>query len=336
MKILVIGGGWYGCHLTSVLLKQGHKCTIVDKSNALFSGSSSKNQNRLHLGYHYPRSPETIIECKTGYSQFIEQYGDLAESIPNNCYFISDTDSHTTFDKFVTLFDDIELQPNSKFILPITNVGTHNIIVKERFINPFKAKEYFQKLLTPYLHILDNPQEQTKTIESLVSATQNGPYDLILNCTYNHLAPIEYDYYEIFVSLIYKITEVNLFACTIMDGPFFSIYPYKPEEQLYTVTSVKHGVVWKGREIPENFIPNIQQIQTDMENDILKYIPSWESISQYSHYFMSYKTKPQTISDDRSLRYKIDNNIIHFYGGKITGIFEAERVVYEKINGMSI
>jgi hypothetical protein len=69
--------------------------------------------------------------------------------------------------------------------------------------------------------------------------------DWIINCTYNQLEPIVMDHYELYCSLVYHIPG-DIFALTLMDGPYFSIYPYNLEKQLYTVTSVRNGVIWRG------------------------------------------------------------------------------------------
>ena len=74
MKYVIVGAGWYGCHIASLLVKNNKEILIIDKANDFFTGSSSKNQNRLHLGFHYPRSMETIHECKYGYEQFVKKY----------------------------------------------------------------------------------------------------------------------------------------------------------------------------------------------------------------------------------------------------------------------
>lgn len=62
MKIAIIGAGWIGCHLAHKL-KNNHKITIYDKED-IFSGSSSNNQNRLHLGFimHEIKQPETCAK----------------------------------------------------------------------------------------------------------------------------------------------------------------------------------------------------------------------------------------------------------------------------------
>ena len=75
-NICIIGGGWYGCYIAEYLLDNFNhlNITLIDERNDIFEGSSSNNQNRLHLGYHYPRSSETIIEAKKNFKKFGKIY----------------------------------------------------------------------------------------------------------------------------------------------------------------------------------------------------------------------------------------------------------------------
>ena len=86
-RICIIGAGWYGCHAARYLQSKGGHITILDK-DGIFCGASSKNQNRLHLGYHYPRSNKTVVECTAGYSKFISSYDYSVKSFDNNFYVI--------------------------------------------------------------------------------------------------------------------------------------------------------------------------------------------------------------------------------------------------------
>jgi hypothetical protein len=114
-----------------------------------------------------------------------------------------------------------------------------------------------------------------------------------------------------------------------MDGPFFSIYPYDIPNKIYTVTSVIHGVAYKGRNHEYRINEEqVNDIKIKMEKQIIHYIPNWNNIAKYESYFTSWKTKHDYEKDDRSVRYKIDGKNITFYGGKITGIFEAEEILY--------
>ena len=61
--------------------------------------------------------------------------------------------------------------------------------------------------------------------------------------------------------------------------------------------------------------------------DIIKYIPEITNTWEYIGYFVSYKSKYDTINDDRSLRAFRYGRYVSFSGGKITGIFETESII---------
>jgi hypothetical protein len=330
MNILVIGAGWYGCHLSKYLMDKGHNVKIVDKTNTIFSGSSSKNQNRLHLGFHYPRANDTIKECQSGFYKFKELYSFLSESIPNNFYFISNYGSKTTIAEYVKIFKPSDFVECSLKDTPlsITNVNDIVLKVKEEYINPKKAIEYFNGFLMEHFYHINSPQ----VFSSVQTIVDHIPisFDYIINCSFNHLEPIEYDHYELYVSFLYKIDIEDIFAYTIMDGEFFSIYPYDIEERIYTVTSVKHGVLLSTRDNSidySNMDTIIMERKQIVDNEIKEYVHNWTDNAEYVDYFVSWKTKPKTTTDDRSLHYKIAENIISFYGGKITGIFHAQDIL---------
>ena len=53
--VVVIGGGIFGSCTAIELAKNGINVTLVEKNTQIMQGASLNNQNRLHLGYHYPR-----------------------------------------------------------------------------------------------------------------------------------------------------------------------------------------------------------------------------------------------------------------------------------------
>jgi monoamine oxidase len=40
LSVVVIGAGWYGCHIGRSLLKQGCKVSVLEAENRVFSGES--------------------------------------------------------------------------------------------------------------------------------------------------------------------------------------------------------------------------------------------------------------------------------------------------------
>jgi len=85
MKIAIIGGGWVGCHL-AYKLKNNHDITVFEKDKKIFNGTSYKNQNRLHYGYHYARNHKTRELCKSTFYKFIDDYGFCVTDILKNFY----------------------------------------------------------------------------------------------------------------------------------------------------------------------------------------------------------------------------------------------------------
>ena len=334
MHFLIIGAGWYGCHLALKLLDSGHTVKIVDKTNRIFQGSSSKNQNRLHIGFHYPRSSDTIVECIKGYYKFGELYKDCLVKFNMNYYLISKIGSYINVNEYCNIYTQHDLSYNivsGSMPLEIINIETPIIQVEEQYINHKIACAYFENRLNSYICNIPN-RDICNTVQGIIDYTSDSHnrYDYIINCTFNHLEPIEYECYELFLTLLYKIDAPQIFSYTLMDGPFFSIYPYDIDNHIYTVTSVVHGVLYRGNTPNFNYTTELITSRKQLiEQQIKGYIPIWSDKAIYIDYFTSWKTKHNTTTDDRSLRYSVNDNIITLYGGKITGIFEAERILFE-------
>src|SRR6185437_2329531 len=68
-KVAVAGAGIYGATIAIRLAEQGHNVRLFDPLGIL-RGASAINQFRIHSGYHYPRSPETITETLEARAEF--------------------------------------------------------------------------------------------------------------------------------------------------------------------------------------------------------------------------------------------------------------------------
>ena len=340
LSCLVIGAGWYGCHLASVLVQKGYHVCLVDKANALFQGASSKNQNRLHQGLHYPRSLETIRECQAGYQLYMARYPSLSMPIRGNYYFIAEEGSKVSMDDYKQRLVEYAIPHTIETIdampLPIRGVGTETVVSDERYIDPERAAAYFQSTVGSLLVPLG--PEAFDSIAS-ICACFPMPFDCILNCTYNQLEPIPFGSYELYLTFLYRIEGKEPFAYTLMDGDFFSIYPYRIEEQIYTVTSVRHGVL----DTPARYDASLSvtdavvaERRALVDRDIRAYIPQWTERATYVGYYTSWKTKPVSDTCDRSLRWRQDGTVLSLYGGKLTGIFQAERLLETHLADLSL
>jgi len=143
-NICIIGGGWYGCYITEYLLEKysNLNITFIDKKDDIFTESSFKNQNRLHLGFHYTKCDKTRNKCKEYFLNFSEKYKDIISCFDNNYYLISEK-SNITFEDYIKLYDsDMYNVIDNKFF---NNIYNKIINTKEAYIKYEHAKQYFKE-----------------------------------------------------------------------------------------------------------------------------------------------------------------------------------------------
>jgi hypothetical protein len=192
--INIIGAGWMGCHLCLKLLEQGYNPTLIEKTR-IFAETSSKNQNRLHVGFHYPRSFETRLLCKRTFDQFMKCYEStcIEETKFVNLYVIANT---SLMDR--ETYELIMIAENMKFrTIQTSDYNIHNCSsigydVPEKAINWKKAQEYFGNRLKNQICM--------RTEHNI----QKNNANLIFDCTYNSFGTIANCYFIPTLSLIYQ------------------------------------------------------------------------------------------------------------------------------------
>ena len=72
-KIAIAGAGIYGATAAIRLAERGHQVSLYDPLGVMCAASAI-NQYRVHSGYHYPRSPETIMETLEARREFVQAF----------------------------------------------------------------------------------------------------------------------------------------------------------------------------------------------------------------------------------------------------------------------
>lgn len=151
MKIAVIGAGWFGCHLARHLLAQEHDVHIYDK-RGIFAAASGNNQDRVHLGFHYPRSAKTRAEIRQCHDRFVAEYPTTA--IPNNIYAVANR-SHIDYPTYTAICDSAGL--GYREIYDPADYGLTGvegaILTRERVVDTRAARRAFEDALGNRLHI---------------------------------------------------------------------------------------------------------------------------------------------------------------------------------------
>lgn len=331
MDIAIIGGGWYGCYIAEYIIDnyKDINITLIDKEKDIFQGSSSKNQNRLHLGFHYPRCNLTKNKCSKYFNKFLSKYKELTNNIDKNYYIISKT-SKIKYNDYLKQYDDYEIVSNNNF----RNIEGDIINTKEMYINFIKTYSYFKNKFNKRINYMFNYNVKTiqNTKEQKVNINDEYIFDKVFNCSYNQIGNKIDDniIFEKCITLLYKKISNNLsFDClTIMDGEYSSLFYY--DKDLYTLTDVKHTPLIKSnnfKEVYEFNSYNINDIIRKFENNIMIYYPQFKDNFEYIDYYISFKCKNNNIHDSRDINITIDNNIINIWCGKISLIFELDTYI---------
>ena len=331
MNIAIIGYGWYGGYI-ALLLQEKYNVTIFEKRSKGFDNSSFYNQNRLHQGFHYPRSHKTRSLCKKGFSQFKDKFEFLCDPVHKN-YYLVDNKSCLDFQTFYSIYKfenyDFEILENDF----IQNCENKIIKTGEMVINSQKVMDYFLSTLNcdiVYNYEINNIRHGNNKI----ILNNEYEFDYVFDCTNNQLNLIKQNViFEKTISFVYKkVNEISFDAITIMDGPFMSLYPRFINEDIYTLTDVVNTPFCKShnldtilkKEINENEINSLRDI---FEKKIIKYYPEFKKNFTYVDYYFAYKCKLENNNDSRELVIENNNNVISILCGKITGIFEVEHYI---------
>jgi len=353
-KVLIVGAGWYGCHCAMVCKSLGISFEMVDSANAIMTESSVRNQNRLHLGFHYPRCYKTRRECLVGHPRFMAAYGHLTVAVPRNLYLVS-KNSIIDFRTFVHIFRHeetqlVEVLNANQAGMPFKWLPEHYggcVFTDERMIDCDKVAHFFRQELAAHLLPDYEPGDVDTRSSPCAVSFKSSTYDLALDCTYGQMEPPESgSVFELCCSWVYKfkrpVPSSELFGFTVMDGPFFSIFPFKPDKNLFTLTHVTYTPLLRSSKIADIRQVMSGAIVADKVKDrhskalahVLESLPSFCHDFEYNGHFLSIKCKSDIQDDDRSLRVRESSNMISFCGGKITGIFSMEDYLLRKFAPM--
>ena len=319
--VIIVGAGWYGCHLAMSALKRGLTVEIYDKTG-IFSGMSSTNQNRLHLGYHYPRSFITREQTRQGYKRFLDEYGFLAPTEQTILY-ATHRDSMIDKQTFNTIFgaEGYPIEP-----LPSHVSGNYTQVFEtdERVIKNDTARLYFKEKLSEHFH---NKELSLTMMENLSSQAT------VINCSgwsiYQPSLDIDVSYEQFCFHVVKNPLQFNI---TVMDGPFYSIYPTE-HSGLSTITHVEMGVLRRSYTLSgaqsyiepeildENWSQTLEKISKDLDGDITGSFEKVETV-------VTTKVKRISSSETRHASVHKAKGVFHVFPGKIDTVFEVEDIIF--------
>lgn len=330
-KVAIIGGGWYGCHIASSLMSLGVPVQLYEKEGALFTQASSRNQNRLHQGFHYPRCSVTRAQSRRGFYLFKKHYSSMLSGLKYNLYAVDSESSTIDFDtyKLIMSGSGLDFEDVSRVSPFLINNVSGVVDTAEEFINPDIAGSYFSEKLKGVVNF--STPIKTADLPSL-----KRDFDLVVDCTWltSGFVVDEDIYFEPCIYFYYESSLKEDVAITIMDGNFFSIYPYVGS--VYTLTSVEHTPISVEKDF-DSAQRVINQVKSDanyiaskralFEAVALHYLPFFSTYFTFKGVEFAVKTKFKSGSAGRYVKSYRDGNFLAIFSGKIDTIFDAEAIV---------
>lgn len=266
-NVAVIGGGIHGIAIAIALAENGANVVLLEKKQGLLQATSGATNNRAHLGYHYPRSMETAIECLKGLKYFKMKYPQALYYPPQAYYVISKHGSKIKPGEFISFCKKVgipcKIQRPSAGLLARNLIGCSFLVPEPifnlRILTNLLGKEILEKGV-----YIKNGSEVTG-IEKISGDTYrlttregkkqvNYTANVIINATYAYsnnvlralgLKQDMTSYYLQTTEVVVAKTKKDIPALTIMDGPFMSIMPYAGYKNHVLVYDVTHSVAYK-------------------------------------------------------------------------------------------
>lgn len=333
-KIAIIGAGWFGCHIATELKKEKYKITIFEKEEDIFKNGSGNNTNRLHLGYHYPRSKITRKMSYDGYQKFINTYPMFSKPLKKNIYAIAkDKSNMMTSKKFENSIKQSKLKLSN---ISLNNIDLINITkaynTNERQIDHKKAKNFFKKKLKQNLLL----KKDIKIIKEINKkyVIDNKTFDYVVNCSWQQsFKSNDFDLtYEHCLISLFKSKNKKHFSYTIMDGPFYTLLQWS--SNMFALYSVKDSRVLISKDFKKInrskkkiSVKDQIKIKDKIINGFLKFYPGFKKNFTFIENLNSIRTIVKNKKDARVCVVKNNRNFINILSGKIDHIFYA----YEEV-----
>lgn len=252
---IIIGAGIFGLYATSLLIKQGKRVAIIEKSVRPFSRASAINQARVHNGYHYPRSCETAEKVAEYYNKFIREFDFAINNSFEQVYAIASKGSKTSAREFINFC--------SKVNIPLQKIDPDLYFNKGSVEAAFLTQECgfdFAKIRDFLINKIGNSASYYYNTGIKAVEKRNPSYTviidnntclsapLVINASYSGINEVIDKFGQNFFDLKYELCEMVLcevpkkfknLGITVMDGDFFSIMPFG-DSNLHVLTSVGH------------------------------------------------------------------------------------------------
>lgn len=339
VKVAVAGAGIYGATVAIRLAERGHNVRLYDPLGILRAASAT-NQYRVHAGYHYPRSLETIQETLEARAEFIRAFEPAIVRNSRHYYAIPKEGSRTAPDLYERVMREqgLPLKPcrpewmNFDFIDRCYEVD-------ENIYDP----DVLRDLIETRVRALGIPFERKEFTRAM-----RNDFDFVVWATYG-LGPSR----RVFKMAKFQVAEKMLIelppalqhvALVVVDGPFTAFDPYGSScHSLFgSAKNTNHWTTTDPQErIPEPYAgilnePEFRPVSFTrfeaMRKDCCASVLGAKDARYLGSRFTIRVVEDAPESDRRILYLKEGApGEIHVFSGKVVGAVKAARLVCERV-----
>ena len=260
LKIAVVGAGIFGCTTALELRKRfpNSKIEIFEKNSSILSGASHCNQYRLHRGYHYPRSKETVSQQLESVLEFEHEFKNAVYDFGFNRYYgIAKEGSLVNEHEYINFLELNELEYKI--------VNDVNIPVNYEKINVLlQVKENSYDLGQLYLILIERLRKSKIKINNNTTFLKSNlsMYDLVINATYSQInelldedTQMDFQFELVEKPVIYTPKNLKNTSIVIMDGEFCCVDPKSKYESVlgHVREAIHETQIGKRFECPDEY-----------------------------------------------------------------------------------
>jgi FAD dependent oxidoreductase len=338
-KIAVAGAGIYGATTAMRLAKQGHTVHLFDPLGVM-RAASVINQYRVHAGYHYPRSAETICETLEARAEFLCEFEPAIVQNSRHYYAIPKEGSRTPPDAYEEIMErhGLALAPcrpawmNFEFIERCYEVSEH-------IYDP----EILRELIEGGLRKMRIPLHG-----SAFTPEMRDEYDFVVWATYGMGPSREFfkiAKYQVAEKILIELPEaLQHVALVVVDGPFTAFDPYgSSSRSLFgSAKNTNHWTTTNPDEpVPEPYsailnAPHFRPVSFTrfeaMREDCCASVPG-AKVARYLGSRFTLRVVEDNPEEDRRTLYVREGvpGEIHIFSGKVVGAVKAARLVCERV-----
>lgn len=338
--IAVVGGGIFGVTAAVELARHGHRVDLFERQSDLLQGASGINQYRLHRGYHYPRSPETVVASKRSEASFREEYAEAVIDENAHYYAIAARDTLTDGATYRRYLQEMELEYSESWPQPLRpDLVELCVRVREALFDPFALRRLcWEKLRRAGVRVHLDVSAEPATLES---------YDLRVIATYSGINRVLPEgvagrlyQFEVCEKPVVRLPrEYERTSIVVMDGPFMCIDPLG-RTGLFVMGNVVHAIhhanVGSEPEIPSSLRPLLDRgvVENPPASNFRHFVDSacqfFNGIEQAEHVGSMFTVRtvlPHLDSTDArpTVVNRVDDRTITLFSGKIGTCISAAR-----------